>query len=299
MNNDEINEIGKVAATISIVELGLGSLLHTFKIPLSGHILSVNQITILTRSTFKLKSRTAALKISIISSILKSLSPSGKKLTPMLAIAAQGVMYSFGIFLGGINYFGLFLAVAFSSLWAFVQPLLFLWVLFGNRSITIAEHFLGEIHKFFPNADHYILSFLIGSLLLKLLFCYGLSIYILRLTDVQFETIQNKFSLSQSIKPPRSIDKSTYAYLALRDLLSPLFIFSLMLTCLFFYFSHSPRVEIIWGLLRPIGFGFIIFYFTRRFPIEKMTLYLEKKGLTQLSKMIKVAMNHVNRSKKP
>ena len=38
-----IEKISAAAALLSLTEIGLGSLLHSFKIPFAGHFLSLNQ----------------------------------------------------------------------------------------------------------------------------------------------------------------------------------------------------------------------------------------------------------------
>ena len=114
-------------ATIqSLVEVGLGSFLHAFHIPFSGHALSLNQGLILTQACQKTESRkeavTATNGIAIITAILKSLSPMGKRLTPMLAISMQGFLFSLGILILGNNILGMILGISLLSLWGFAQP---------------------------------------------------------------------------------------------------------------------------------------------------------------------------------
>jgi hypothetical protein len=75
-------EIGKKAALLSIVEIGLGSFLHAFSIPFAGHFLSLNQGFILTRAAIETNDRRSPGIISAVAALLKSLSPAGKKLTP-------------------------------------------------------------------------------------------------------------------------------------------------------------------------------------------------------------------------
>ncbi|MFP5459829.1 MAG: hypothetical protein ACLGG7_13920, partial [Bacteriovoracia bacterium] len=100
------SEIGKNAATLSLIEVGLGSLLHGLKLPFSGHVLSLNQSFILTRATLTSGERRDAAVISTTAAILKSLSPAGKKLTPMLAIAVQGQLYYLGLLVAGTGVIG-------------------------------------------------------------------------------------------------------------------------------------------------------------------------------------------------
>ena len=292
MENNNIEEIGKQAATLSLIELGLGSLLHSFKLPLSGHLLSINQIALLSRSSFKLKSSSPALQISLVASFLKSLSPSGKKLTPMLAIAAQGVLYYLGLFIFGINYIGLFFAVMTSSLWAFLQPVLFIYLLFGKNSISVAEYFIKELSLIFPRADHFLFWLLLGTIIVKLVIAFFFSLLAIKISDRNFDLYQKRILLNIKMKPSNN---HSHAYLAFRDLLNPMFLISFFMTILFFIFSNSTlnHVQIIWWLLRPIAIGFIIFYGIRVYPIENFSLLLHKKGFTQLGKILDIAISEI------
>ncbi|MFM8268834.1 MAG: hypothetical protein ACKN9V_01485, partial [Pseudomonadota bacterium] len=91
---------GVYAGILSLVEIGLGGLLHGMKIPFAGTFLSLNQGFFLTRliklNCFSPDARTLPFRVSNITALLKSLSPAGKKLLPMLAISAQGFLFSFG-----------------------------------------------------------------------------------------------------------------------------------------------------------------------------------------------------------
>ncbi|MGZ3789704.1 MAG: hypothetical protein ACXVLQ_14340 [Bacteriovorax sp.] len=296
MEKDNTEDIGKLAATLALVEIGLGSFLHTFKVPLSGHLLSINQIAILSRSCFKLKSPRASLEISFVASLLKSLSPAGKKLTPMLAIASQGILYYFGILFLGLNSFGLLLAVLLSSSWAFLQPVLFIYILFGKTSIAVAEHFFHEVEKFFPNAHSILLWVILGLFILKCALAYFFSYMAIRVSDEHFYKYEQRM-LPQAKVRPRS-NKSAL-HLSLHDLFNPLFIFSFLLTIAFFIFSNSTLAETIWGLLRPLALGFIIFYVFRVYPIEKLSVFLHQKGFTRMSKMLNHAISIIREHRNP
>ena len=89
--------IGLWAATLSIAEVGVGSFMHAFHIPLTGTFLSLNQAAFLTRLT-KLNqhrddARGLAFDVSTVTALIKSFSPIGKRLTPMLAISVQGLLF--------------------------------------------------------------------------------------------------------------------------------------------------------------------------------------------------------------
>ena len=85
-NQSDSRITGVYAGVLSLVEIGLGGLLHGMKIPFAGTFLSLNQSLFLTRVT-KLNqggdgSGTLGFRISNVTALLKSLSPAGKKLLP-------------------------------------------------------------------------------------------------------------------------------------------------------------------------------------------------------------------------
>lgn len=297
MNQDNTEEVGKLSAALSLVEIGLGSFLHSLNIPLAGHVLSVNQIAFLSRISFKLKSTKPCLQVSLIVALLKSLSPAGKKLTPMLAISAQGLFFYIGLFVFGVNYLGLLFAVFFSSLWAFIQPILFIYLLFGKNSVAVTEFYLKELNKLVPGSDHYILWLILSLIIIKFIIALVISISAIKIKEQDFEKFQQKMLLE--IKKSNTFPSHSHAYLAFRDLMNPLFIISFSLTALFFFFSNSSTsaIQIIWIILRPLAVGFILYYILRVYPIEKLSKFLHQKGFNQLSKTLDVAIKAIQETR--
>lgn len=295
MDNDLTLKIGKEAGTLSLVEIGLGSVIHSFKIPLGGHLLSLNQIAILSRSSFTLKSPQAPLTISLIAALLKTLSPAGKKLTPMLALSAQGLFFSLAMNIFGVNYLGLIFAVFLASLWAFIQPVLFIFLLFGKTSLDVTNYFILEIEKLLPHAEKMILWLVVILIVVKFIVAFILSLMAINMSQEEFGKMQNFFTLQ--IQKKESSSKNPFS-LALKDLFSPLFIFSLILTCLFFIFSHASFAQSVWVLLRPMALGFILFYFIRKYPLDHVTDFLKSKGFDQFSKSLEQAILIIKNNKK-
>ncbi len=288
MEKDHSEQTGKMAAALAIVEVGLGSLLHSFKIPLSGHLLSINQMAMIARTAFQLKSKKAALEISIVASLLKSLSPAGKKLTPMLAIATQGVLFYVGLSLGGLSVLGLMLAILLASLWAFIQPVLFIYLLFGQTSVEVAAHFLKEMQKLFPHAEQILLSLVIGLYVIKCILAIVACYFSITAKEEAFLRFTQK--MSSPIRPKKTLPSLGPFRSAIRDLFNPLFVVSLLLTAFYFTLAEASVVKIIWALLRPIAVGLMIFYFFRVYPIERLSLFLERKGFLTLSKSLNRAV---------
>jgi hypothetical protein len=163
------NDLSKSCAFLALTEIGLGGFLHNFKIPFTGHFLSLNQIFILSRATMQSKNRSAGAEISGVVAVLKTLSPIGKKLTPMLAISMQGVLFSLGTLVFGVNVIGLIVGAILSSFWAFIQPLLLLYIFYGAEAVNIFEFYWREIKKVVSIDSAFVWNVLYAIIIFKIL----------------------------------------------------------------------------------------------------------------------------------
>ncbi|AZZ36932.1 hypothetical protein CIK05_09055 [Bdellovibrio sp. qaytius] len=265
--------ISYYATLQSLVEVGLGSFLHAFHVPFSGHVLSLNQGLILTQACQKTNTRketvTAVNSISIITAILKSLSPIGKRLTPMLAITMQGFLFSIGVFIFGNNIVGMLLGISLLSLWSFCQPLLFAYLFFGEKLFIAAEKLWLEIAEKLALPVEYGLNILIGFVILKIILSCGVAVLgwkyptwitekyfakIMKYKDITLKSLQNK-------KPKNATQG------ALKDLLNPWMILSLALTITFMVLTEkSDYFQIFIYSLRVIAVAYLVFFILRAFP---------------------------------
>lgn len=279
------DSIGRDAAVLSAVEVGLGSVLHGLKIPFSGHFLSLNQAFLLSRSTLKLRgtpvARRVGASVSSIAAILKSLSPAGKKLTPMLAISAQGLLFSLGTIVLGPNLLGIAVGALISSLWAFIQPVMVYYIIFGKTIVHAADYFYDKT-KDAVSFEREDLLLVLGIVLgLKLVLALGAALLAFSLPDktvTQYEKAMLKAGRARRQKSLFSRSQATLkqkAWLALKDLLNPLFIVSFLLTAFFFAVSEAKSSTAIWGLLRPVAAGFILFFTIRAISFERVLKRLD------------------------
>ncbi len=265
--------LGKHAALLSMIEVGLGSFLHAFRLPLSGQILSLNQIFLMTRASIELKDYQAGSIIGTTSGILKSLSPAGKKLTPMLAITAQGHLFSIGCFVAGCNIIGHILGAIFAGLWSYIQPIAIYLLLFGEDLIFMFHYFVNKINNVIDFKIENFYWIFLGFIILKTI----LSILaVFTAHYLKEEHIQLYYDWSSKFKPKRNKTTISPFYGALKDMLNPLFILSLIGLFIFFFYSNANYSTLIWSLLRPLAGGFILFYLIRVFPVEKIVKFLKE-----------------------
>ncbi|MGZ3691317.1 MAG: hypothetical protein ACXVAX_07425, partial [Pseudobdellovibrio sp.] len=159
----------KKAAQLSIAEISLGSIGHGFKIPLTGHVLSLNQLGFMLNALNRdLLPRYSTFEISSIAAILKSFSPAGQKLGPMLSIAMQGFLFWFSTVLLGVGIVGQIFGALLMSLWAFVQPLITLMFIYGFDLENLSQFYVEKTKDDYAFITFAIFYAVVSVLVLKL-----------------------------------------------------------------------------------------------------------------------------------
>jgi hypothetical protein len=268
------NSVAKYSALLSVTEVGIGSLVHALHLPLAGHCLSLNQGLILTwaiRSDNSIHPAKIATGISQISALMKSLSPAGKKLTPMLAISAQGLLYSMGVLVFGANLLGVMIGMLLLSLWGFIQPVLVAYLIYGESffsGILKLWETLSQSLGINPAIGIKILVFIVSTKLLAALWIGVLGWH----SSLAFEKRYVKYL--QSLNPKSVVPKKNLTPLkgAVRDLLHPYFLISIAMSALFFSLSESHGAKEIWiYIARPLAVAFILFWLVRLYLARPKT----------------------------
>lgn len=280
---------GFYAGALSLVEVGLGSLLHGLKIPFSGTFLSLNQGLFLTRvvklNASSRDSRFLAYQVSNTTALLKSLSPAGKKLLPMLAISAQGLLFTFGTLLLGPTLWGCLLGAALSSTWGVFQPLVVFSLVYGT---TLGEEEIKKILLYFEKllggfvslSWESVWQIILSFLVFKACFAGALCFWGWKATFNE-EDLFNKGLIKLGWEGlPKTLEKPhpQSPFLgAFKELVRPLFLIPFLMTALFLWFAEdTSKAQMIWILLRPVAVAYLFFLAIRLFPVE---LWIRKKGL--------------------
>ena len=98
----DADRIGAAAGLIGLMEAGLGSTLHAYRVPLKGHILSSLENLMLIHAGKILNGR-GLVRIAFISAMLKAFSPMGSRVRPMLYIFFQGTAFALPVHVFGWN----------------------------------------------------------------------------------------------------------------------------------------------------------------------------------------------------
>ena len=299
-----VDVCGTYAAFLSISEVGVGSLLHTFHVPFSGHFLSLNQIFLLSRAS-SLVGKSGSLlvpgSISFIAAALKSLSPSGKKLTPMLAIGMQGLLYNLGIILFGHNALGRMFGAGASSLWGFLQPLIIYYFIFGQGLFTTFVQLEQSFRSWTPCDVPSIWYLCIVAVVLKVVAAMTLALLAPKTPQHAMEFYAQNLAKAklgkipipscQQDMPHTAKQLQKIAFLAAKDLCVLPFIACILLsTASFFWADGQHTAWLVWAILRPIAIGFLFFFGIRLLPMEKVASWLEKNQYTELGQAFRIAL---------
>jgi nucleoside-triphosphatase THEP1 len=98
----DAERIGAYAGIGGLVEVGLGSTLHAWRVPFKGHFLAYLQGVLLTTFGKPLRGR-GLVRIAFISAMLKAFSPIGATFKPMAYIFVQGATFALPVWLLGWN----------------------------------------------------------------------------------------------------------------------------------------------------------------------------------------------------
>jgi hypothetical protein len=272
ISDSDIKEIvSENAAALALVEIAMGSAVHGLKIPLGGNLLSLNQGAFLSRVVKKLKNVDGVYRfpvyVSTISAILKSLSPAGNKLAPMLSISVQGLLFSFPVALLGANFIGISIGMVFLSLWSFAQQFLTYYLFFGHNLIDALSFYSDKIQESISWLPFSIWTALAIIVAMKAFFAIVVGNLAFYATDDFFSRYQKILSVKKAIVRPNfynsDLSLSVRIKLISKDLTKPFFIFSILLMGIFFLFTENSFSKTVWLLLRPLAIAFVFFYLAR------------------------------------
>lgn len=280
MTNDEPvtnmdDDIVEKAIELSLVEVVVGSTLHNLRVPMAGHGLSLNQGFLLGRFSENAKSAVQKFKIvfevSIVTALMKALSPSAKKVGPMVSISAQGFLYGLGALLGGKGKLGSILGMMLLSLWAFCQPAVTYLLIYGPDFIHALEIMMAKVAKVIQTETESLWLVFLACIAFKWVLAIAVVFIPKRFSYDRFLSRLPKAKEGILLKKHRSPSMG-----ALKDLLRPSFLLSFLMMALFFYLSGKTIHATLWLLLRSVGVAFLIFYLARsphfHFVVKRLAL---------------------------
>ena len=292
-DSQQANSVGLLAGTLSLTELGLGSLLHALHVPLTGSLLSLNQGLFLSRITRTnslhkqdhKRNRTLAFEVSSVTALLKSMSPVGKRLTPMLAIAVQGFLFTVGILVMGENLLGVIVGSMLLATWGMAQPAILAGIMFTALTGTEQNKIIGAWQKMIGGVDWFsgiaITDAIAVLLLIKCSVAFGCALFAwyspINQPNSLWAQLERRLtqpfkSITPSVVREHDVSSSLLQTLtlALRDLKNPMLWLSLSLLVGFSYFLDSEWVPALWIGMRSLAAVYAFYIVLRLMPWSRI-----------------------------
>ena len=270
------NQVSKYAMMLATTEVGFGSMLHSFHLPFAGQILSLNQIFILSIAVYKDKCSSSF--ISILAAMIKVSLANGKKITPAIAIATQGVLFELGAYVSP------YLGAVLSALWAYMQPVLIFLFISSGKISQLFDFYQQQLKKFdilYWAADKVLILLILG-ILLK---CFTAIIIVKFAKHSKSKQIHRYEDLmSMPLKAAINMKhKKPSLKTILTDLFKPFYLLTILIVC-FFNFQGVEGLEsyifiVIKVILNTIVLismtqivAYMILSYSHKFPDLKLAL---------------------------
>jgi len=274
------SRIGACSGLGGLVEVGLGSFLHSFRVPLKGHALAYIQTLLLTTFGRSLHGR-GLFRISLLMAMLKAFSPAGKTIRPMFYIFMQGASFALPVFLFGWHLFSVLLGAIILNGFTLLLSLFVNYIMFGKSILEALGNLVGTVGGLFGlHLDSWIagLAFLFGV--------KAVLAVVVAVAGYYFHLAPRIFALGRRAgaflrpknvpKGPQTVWQSARA--ALRDVFRPMFLLAFLLSILMIlFFAKITSGELIFLLIRGLCIAFAGFWLFRRINVEKVGDSLQKR----------------------
>jgi hypothetical protein len=267
-----------------MAEIGAGSLIHSFHLPAGGHLLSLNQVVCLSLASRHCRYGSQAARVSIslgaIAGLMKVLSPAGKKMTPMLAIFVQSLLYAGGLQILGARRVGSAFGAMLLSMWGFIQPLMMAYVFFGETWFQAMSKVWNDFAHFLNIAPESGWTWVWTVVAMKALLAAALG-WMAWGANAQFEEcyfarMDHWFQVAIQKRPVTRRQWPVWLA-AFFDLMNPLFILSLILCGIFL------QDQALVFVVRTVIAGYAIFLALRLVPVSWFEKLIQKDpGLAQV-----------------
>ena len=214
----------------------------------------------------------------------------------MLSIAMQGFLFWLSLSVIGMNIIGQCIGAVLLSLWAFVQPFITLFLVYGFDLVRVGEFYVKRIsddYSFLAVALVYAIGFV---LFLKIALAIAMVILSLKYKK-EIIVLKAPAKLEKSIKLSTPVNQNqSAAKSALKDMFRPLFLLSFVLMMIFVWQINGDFSEKIWLSMRPLAIAFCLFYILRSpWVAEKLLNYSKKsKGFEKIYNKSKKAFEIVS-----
>ncbi len=301
LNKLDGEDIGIFSTINGVTEVTFGSTLHAMRFPLKGHILVGLQNFFLVLFGKELKGR-GIFWISLISACMKSFSPAGGRLKPMIYIFLQGVCFSFPVSIFGWNFVSALVGSMLMQIASLCFKFLSAYFIFGT---TVFDSYLNGINRilsFLSLPSVSLLGVLLFLLLSKLI--VGLFVvvigYSFDFSKLLFRWRHRVARLEDNCEAISENNSWKQAMLGgLRDMILKRFLLPFIFTLMIIYFFSNLSIQGITSVtIRAFVLSWIAFVISRRINYQRIIGYLNRKELGHIARAMESAVRTVTSFRK-
>ncbi len=271
----DFERVGLFGAFAGGLEVSAGAVVHGANLPFGGLGMATAQAALLTRAAEPMSDRARVVWVALLSAAIKSLSPAGQRIRPMIAIAMQGWLYSRALRMFGWNLPAVASGGFLMGAWACSQGVLLQWLLVGDALIDALRILAEEAAAFLGTTAPPLAALLIlwivahGSVVAT-----GTALAWRR----RFEDLPDRVIAFGVMQP--SLDRRWRQTLvhALRELLRPAFWLPLLLILGALAWSGQPQQSLVFVALRAILIGLVLMILVQRMNLSGLPERLQKLG---------------------
>lgn len=274
----DFERVGWFGALAGAFEVGAGSIVHGAKIPFGGLGMATTQAALLTRAAEPMADRGRVVWVALLSAGIKSMSPAGQRIRPMLAIAIQGWLYSRALRWLGWNFWAVMLGGFLMGAWAGSQGLFMQWLLVGDALAVALNQLSSEIAQW-VGASAPSLAGLIGVWIAAhgAIVAAGTGLAWRRRHLVKLVDTPSRWQLPL-------LNEGKRGWLAsigrgLRELARPTFWLPLLLILAALAWAGQSQQSLVFVALRAIVIGWILFVLIQRLDFRALPGRLRRLGM--------------------
>jgi hypothetical protein len=276
--HDDWMRVGLFGAGAGGIEVTAGSALHAGQVPLRGLALSTTQSVVMAYAGDGLAHRPRVVWVPFVSAGMKALSPAGSRLRPMLAIAAQGLLFSGAVRVLGWNRPALFAAGGLVGAWAAAQGLVLQYLLVGSDLLVAYEAVVAWAARYGLGVPG--LAVLLGAwVALWALVAGGVTAWAWRRRRVATR-LQRALRRGARRVPvgPQETSRAAALRGALADLARPSFWLPVLLVAALVVASGEPWERAFWIGARAATVGLLLFAAVRSVDPLRAAVWLRRRG---------------------
>ncbi|MEK6554357.1 MAG: hypothetical protein AABZ31_03875, partial [Bdellovibrionota bacterium] len=181
-----------------------------------------------------------------------------------LSIGLQGALFSLGVLIAGLGLAGQVLGMFLLSIWAFIQPFVSLFIVYGSDIEKVFFFYSEKMAKEVPGLAHSLTMVLLITISVKFILAAAIPFLIYFIGEEKIKSTEDRYlNTVVGFQNKKEARKMTPAHGALYDMTRPLFLLSTLLVISFFFFTESDSTKIFWLALRPLAIAFVLFYLVR------------------------------------